>query len=260
MTTFAKSKLSAMLLNLLLPGLGHMYWKEISFGIFIFLIMLIASMLFLVTFFIQIPIYGVVLMVALPVIFYFFTFVDLNRVVKSKTKSLNRSGKAMLLFLLAGLVYELAVPLAPGNFALRNRPAMFTLKTNDFSPLFRKGELLKVSRLAYVVDIFFLKKPVLHALPSRYDIIRFADDSSVVHTGIVVGLPGEQIEIAEGVVVVNGFPDSRQPAGKLVLLGQWPLTTADSYSILVATLQMGVIKQVYEVSMANVIGRVEPPL
>ena len=256
---FAKSRFSAIILNLLLPGLGHIYWRETGFGIFVFLIMLTASMLFFVTFFISLPAYAIILMTALPAIFYFFTFVDLVRVVKAKSSSVKQNSRRIILFLIIGVVYQLLVPLAPGNFGIRNRPVLFTLQTNDFSPLFRKGELLKASRLAYVVDIFFLKKPVLHALPRRYDVVRYSD-STGVRTGIVIGLPGEQIEIAEGVVVVNGFPDIHRPAGNLELLGEWPETSAQTYSVLAATLQMGRIVNVQDVPMSAVIGRVEEPL
>ncbi len=259
MTNFPKSRFSALLLNLLLPGLGHIYWREIGFGIFVFLITLTASMLFFVTFFIDLPVYAIILMIALPAIFYFFTFIDLARVVKAKQRVLRPTRRKILLFLAIGLVYQLLAPLAPGNFAIRNRPVMFTLETNDFSPLFRKGEFLKASRLAYVVDIFFLKKSVLHALPKRYDVIRY-EDSTGAHTSMVVGLPGEQIEIAEGVVIVNGFPDPHQPPGNLVLLGEWPATTAESYSVLAATLQMGRVMNVFDVPLSQIIGKVEEPL
>lgn len=244
------------LLHLLLPGLGHVFWREYLFGIFVFLVTLLASVLFIVSLFVQIPVGAKLALYALPLLFYAFTFLDLARTVKAKRERAAPRTKAAMIFLLVGLGYQLFSPIAPLNFALRNFPEVFILKDNRLSPLYSKGDALKASRLSYLVDVFVVKKPILHTLPQRYEILRFADGSGRHITGIVVGLPGEEIEIVDGVIVAHGLPDVGDAPGGIILSGDWPLTWVGRYSILVATLNLGRIDEVYEVPFTDVVGKV----
>jgi hypothetical protein len=107
-----------------------------------------------------------------------------------------------------------------------------------------------------MVDIFVVKKPILHHLPKRYDLVRFSDESGVRRTGIVIGLPGEEIEVVDGVVVVNGLPDIGDAPGGIILSGDWPVTSAGAYSLLIATINLGKIDKVYRSSLDNLIGKV----
>jgi hypothetical protein len=245
-----------ILLHLLLPGLGHLLWREYLFGIFIFLVTLLASVLFIVSLFVHVPPVAALVLYALPLLFYAFTFVDLTRTVRAKRKKTLPGRKAAIIFLLVGVVYQLLSPIAPVNFSLRNLPEIFIQEDNRLSPLYSEGDLLKASRLSYVVDVFVVNRPILHALPKRYDIVRFTDSSDRHINGIVVGLPGEEIEIADGVIVANGFPDIGDAPGGIILSGEWPLTSVGGYSILVATLNLGRIDKVYEVSLTELIGKV----
>ena len=254
---FAKSMTAAWLLNLLLPGSGHWYWKEYAFGLFVFLITLLTTVLFVASFFVPLPAPVKVLILGLPLVFYAFTFVDLARTVRTKRRSVSRSQRVLLIVLVVAVVYQLCVPIAPLNFALRNRPEIFTLEDNRLSPLFAGGDLLKASRVSYLVNIFALDRPLLHTLPERYDVVRFKDASGGRGTGIVVGLPSENIEIIEGVVVVNGLPDFDTVPDGMFLAGDWPLTRARQFSILVATLKLGSIGRVQDVPLTDLIGKVE---
>ena len=254
---FAKSMRAAWLLNLLLPGSGHWYWKEYAFGLFVFLITLLTAVLFVASYFVPLPAPVKVLVLGLPLVFYAFTFVDLARTVRTKRKSVSRSQRVLLIMLVGAIAYQICVPIAPLNFALRNRPEIFTLGDNRLSPLFAGGDILKTSRLSYLVNIFALDGPLLHTLPERYDIVRFETDSGERGTGIVVGLPKESIEIVEGVIVVNGRPDFDTVPEGLYLAGDWPLTRAGQFSILVATLKLGSIGRVQDVPLTDLIGKVE---
>jgi signal peptidase I len=244
------------LLHLLLPGLGHVLWREYLFGVFVFLVTLLAMVLFVVSLLVYIPISAKLVMYSLPVLFYAFTFVDLVRTVKTKRAKMSIHKKTATVFLLVGLGYQLLSPIAPLNFTIRNFPEFFILKNNSMSPLYLKGDVLKASRLSYMVDVFIVKKPILYSLPQRYEVVRFVDSSGQRNIGIVVGLPGEEIEIVEGVVIVNGLPDVGDAPGGIILSGDWPLTSTDRYSILVASVNLGRIDKVHEVPLTNLIGKI----
>ncbi len=245
-----------VLLHLLLPGLGHLLWREHLFGLFVFLVTLLASVLFVVSLFVHVPPAGALALYALPVLFYAFTFVDLIRTVRVKRTKTAPGRKAAIVFLLVGAVYQFFSPTAPVNFSLSNFPEIFIQQDNRLSPLYSEGDLLKASSLSYVVNVFVVNRPILHALPQRYDIVRFADSRGRRINGIVVGLPGEQIEIADGVIVANGFPDIGDAPGGIILSGEWPLTSVGGYSILAATLNLGRIDTVHEVPMTELVGKV----
>ena len=243
-------------LNLLVPGLGHLFWKEYLFGIFIFLVMFLASILLVISFFITLPNLVVLVFFGLPLVFYIFTFIDLRRTVNSKCQNFSFQLRTVIFFLVVGVVYQLVSPIAPINFGLVNRPDVFFQENNRLSPMFSKGDLLKASRLAYKVDLYLVNRPILHSLPQRYDIVRYNAGSGRRFNGIVIGLPGEQIEVADGVIIVDGMPDLGEAPGGIILTGDCPLTLVDGYSILVATLSLGRIDEVHEVPLLKLVGKV----
>ncbi|UCE24551.1 MAG: hypothetical protein JSU74_00435 [Candidatus Zixiibacteriota bacterium] len=250
-------RFASMLLNLTLPGLGHIFCREYLFGVFIFLIMLIAAILFFVSFFLSLSFWPKAALLALPALFYVFTFVDLNRVVRLKGDGGRRGLRAFSIFLAVGVAFQLLVPLAPGNFLFRNRPEVFVLEDNSLSPLYSEGNVMKASRLAYAVNIFFLNKPVYHTIPSRYELVRFLNGTGRMKNGVVIGLPNEQVQMVDGVLIVNGLPIVEEAYSQLVLTGDCPLTSVDGYSILVATLHLGRVDVAYMVAFQDVVGRID---
>lgn len=254
---FPSSLILAWLLNLLLPGLGHFYWKEFSFGLFVYLITLLASVLYVALFFVPLPWYAELLILWLPVLFYAFTFVDLARTVKLKRSRMSRSARVMTILLVVGFVYQVLAPTAVLNFVWRNRPEIYTMQHNRLNPRFATGDLLKADRLHYTVNIAFVDRPILHQIPERFDMVRFIDEAGRRRTGFIVGLPDDEVMIADGLVVVNGMPDVRDGPLGISLRGDWPLTVAGRYSILVATVNLGSIENVYEVELTQLIGKVD---
>ena len=71
MRSIRESVTFSSLLHLLLPGLGHVFWREYAFGLFVFLVMLIAAVLFFVSFLVTIPVLVKVLLLGLPLVFFF---------------------------------------------------------------------------------------------------------------------------------------------------------------------------------------------
>jgi len=239
-----------------MPGLGHLLWHEYIFGIFTFLVMLLGSVLIVVSFFVHLPPVVALVLYGLPLMFYAFTFIDLARTVRSHRNTAAPGRRAAIIALVVAVAYQLLSPLAPGNFLLRNFPEVFTQENNRLSPLYSRGDILKASRLSYMVDLFIVSKPILHALPQRYDIVRFTDDTGRKMNGLVVGLPGERIQIADGLIVINGLPDVGEAPGGIILSGDCPLTPVGEYSILAARLNLGRIDEVHEVPLVDLVGKV----
>lgn len=246
----------ALLLNLLLPGAGHFLWKETLFGLFVFLVMLLAAALFIIQYLIPLPVLAVWFLLGLPVIFYLFTFVDLARTVRSKRGKFIPSGRVALVVLALSLIYQLASPSAPANFLIRNFPSVFRIEGGHLSPLYRSGEWAIANRFAYATNIPFLKRPVLHALPERFDLVRFTDSDGQEKTGFVLGLPAEALTISSGSLTADELPIAVTLPTGFALTGEWPLTVVEDYSILVGTFNLGTLEDLRQVRVEKVIGRV----
>lgn len=243
----------AYLLNIVTPGLGHAYYREILFGIFIFLIMLTASALFFLSFFVPLPVMAKLALFGLPSIFFIFSFVDLRRSVRTRREKNPPTARRAMFFLALGCLYLFAAPSSPGNFLLRNAPDFFTTD-NSIVPLQKAGHLAFANRLSYTANIFFVDQPVVHNLPERFDIVRFHDQSAE-RTGVIVAFPGEALEIAEGTMYIDGVPLMGSNPVLSKLAGDWPLTSTPGRSMLVATLHLGQVSQVYTVLWIDIVGK-----
>ena len=161
-----------------------------------------------------------------------------------------------MIFAAIGLGYQLLAPIAPGNFLIRNSPALFFQEDNSVAPIYSQGEMWKLNRLAYTANLFFFDSPYLHTLPERYDVVAFADKQGRSRTGIIVGFPGEEIEILDGIVIVNGLPDYEGSVAGVSLQGVTPLTNVDRVAIFIVTLNFGVVDKTYQVPFNRLAGRV----
>lgn len=247
----------AFLLNLFCPGLGHLYWREYIFGIFIFLVTLLAAALFFFSILISLPTTLKVALFGLPLIFYLFTFVDLGRAVNRKKGISNRSITVAVIFVVVASSYQVLAPIAPINFLLRNRPEIFRMPDNSLSPYLARGDVAAATPLAYKANLFFLERPVWHHSPRRGDIVRATDLSNTFsHTGLVLGLPGEGVEIIDGQLYVNEFPQPPLMPGGRPFAGDMSLTIVDQESILIAELNLGVVNRTYQVPLEGITGQV----
>jgi len=242
-------------MHLLVPGLGHIYVREYLFGIFIYLITLTASVLFAVSLFISIPLLGRILMYGLPILFYFFSFFDLHKTIETKSKKKKPTQNKLIFFLVIGITFQIFWPLAPVNFGIRNCPDIFVQKDNSLEPFFKNDDLLKASRLEYFLDIWFIEQPVLHSIPERFEIVKFKTEDQNEICGFVLGLPGEDVEMLEGVLVVNNSPLFLP--NSLNFFGDIPLFSVSSYSVMVVTSHLGYIDQTYDVPVTQLVGKVE---
>jgi hypothetical protein len=245
----------AAALNLIVPGLGHLYWREYLFGAFIFLIGLIAAVIACVALLVPLNLFAKLVLFGLPTLFYVFTFVDLQRTIRGRNSSSGRSGRAAILYLAAGIAAQLALPVAPLNFALRNLPDVFVVSDHCLEPLFTKGDLAVAMPTDYRVNFFFLDRPLWHTAPQHGDLVRFVDSSSVVRTGVVLGMYGEEVQVLDGVPVIDGAAQPDLLPETLSLHGDMALTLVDGSSIMVATLNLGAVDAAYQIGAGGIIGR-----
>ncbi len=250
-----ESPLFGIILNLLCPGFGHFFWKEYIFGVFIFLIMLIGSVLFFISLLVTLPQAAKIMLLGLPILFFLFTFFDLVKVIRTKQGQVQRSTTAAVVFLVIGVFYQLLVPSAPANFLIHNSPEIYRMDNNHLAPLYKKGDILTANPLAYSANIFFFDYPVYYDLPDRFEIVRFVDSEGRRHTGAVIGLPGEIVELTDGAVAVDGLPKYGRLPGGLSLARDWPLTSVDNRSILVATFNLGSIDSLHHVPITALVGK-----
>jgi hypothetical protein len=253
---FSKSFPFAVVAHILLPGLAHALYREYLFGLFIFLIMQLGVALMVVSYLVEMPVLAKWLLLGLPFVFYLFSFVDLRRTVREKSDNMTLRGAPLAVAVLAALCFQMLAPISLGNFAWRNRPELFSGSTSDYSPYVTRGNFSTANRLAYLVDIPFMDRPLLHALPDRFDLIRYIDESGEHKLGLVVGFPGEDVSCADGILsagdVITPLPQLR--AGNLT--GSWPLTLVEDRSILIADVKLGTVNSVNQISVAALIGRV----
>lgn len=247
------------LLSVILPGLGHILWGEYLFGMFVFLIMLLAIGMGYVgvwTGASSLYYWG---LIVLPSLFFIFSLVDLRRaIVKRRGRHNPSTGRACFLLALS-LAIQLLVPGSPARFMIDNRPTIFQAEQNDLSPLINRGDLLKANPMAYYVRLFFYDRPVYHSLPNRFDLVRFEALDQRLISGLVIGLPEEQVEVVDGRLIIDGGQPlvDRSP---ISLSGDSPLTSSEPYSILVAEFYMGRIKMVHQVSLLELVGKISPLL
>jgi hypothetical protein len=247
----------AILLGFLLPGLGHVYWREYLFGWFVFLVMVIASVLVFFSFLVQLPPLLEWLLFGLPVVFFAFTFVDLVRSIKRKRATFSRNTTAAMLFVAVAFAGNLLFPLSPTNFLLRNFPELGIEHSGLAEPLLETNDVYLVDRAAYRVNLFFLNQGYVHSRPDRWDFIAFDNLTSDESLGLVIGYGGEEVTFHGDSLFIDGFPPDDR-VGRPSLAGEIPLTLVETGSILVATLNEGALVGVKQISDRNIIGKVHP--
>ncbi len=246
----------SLILQILMPGLGHAYWKEYAFGLFVFLVMLLTSAIFFVSLLIPLSSLAKFALLGLPLVFYLFAFFDLAKSVRMRRSSIKHTTRIAIICLVVGLVYQIASPSAPGNFIIRNHPSVSRVGGSQLAPFLRSEEWFWVNRAAYAADVFFLNRPLLHKLPEFTDLIAYHETDGVTRYGMVMGGLSESIEVSAGILYLNGSPINDLLPKGLLLAQDWPLTTSDETSILVATLSAGAIAAFQSVSLADIDGQV----
>ncbi len=245
-------------LNLLMPGLGHIFLREFVFGLFVFLITLLGTVTWVALMILHLPSWSEAVLLGLPLLFYLFTFVDINRTIRRMSRKPLHSRGAVAALLIVGLANFAVSPGGAGNLMWLNRPEIIVLDDNSLAPRYSKNDLLLVGSLGYYINVAVVDHPIMHTLPSRLDIIRYHDDDDL-KTGIVLGLPGEEVEVITGVLIVNGIMyEGLRPTG-IPMTGDLPLTLIERRSILVGEFRLGRLARAQQIELMQVAGKVVQP-
>jgi hypothetical protein len=223
--------------------------------LFIFLITLLGVVTWVALMILHLPAWSEAILIGLPLLFYLFTFVDLGRTAGRLQRRPFDSYRAITLLLAVGLAYFLFAPSGAGNLIWQNRPSFFTLEDSSLAPRYSRGSLLLSNSLEYYVDLAVVKHPIMHTLPSRLDIVSYEEDGEEP-TGVVLGLPGEEVEVIAGTLIVNGLIfEGLSPTGT-PMTGDLPLTLVGSRSILIADFQLGHLVRAHEIDLTRIEGKV----
>jgi signal peptidase I len=241
-----KEPLLAVMLTVILSGLGQIYAGKIKRGIILFLIPLVISIL-LISYLSNLifnPNTGLnssalLLLILLGIVgfaYAVFVMIDSYRCAKeyNMQNNLTRNITSDKKYLIAGIIFFIIFnPLAPITRAyVRNRLVQaFRIPTGTMKPTLMEGDLILADKAIY-------KK----SEPKRGDVIVFIypEDTKKMFVKRLVGLPGETIEIKNGGVLINGTFLNEPPfsnkyyynRGDYGKEGQSVKIPADSYFVL----------------------------
>ena len=199
-----KEPLLAVMLSLLLPGLGQAYSNKAKRG-FVFFVIDIVFGIILFAYFVH-PYTRVSIALIVPVImlvvFGLYILVDSYRCAAEFNASNNLSrnpskGKRVLIVL--GIVFLVVVfnpvPFFTSHYIRKNLVQSFRFPSGSMQPTLLPGD-------AILVDKGIYKK----SEPARGDIVAFVypRDKRKVFLKRIVGLPDETVEIKEGNILING--------------------------------------------------------
>ena len=117
------------------------------------------------------------------------------------------------------LVYAVAIALAVRTFLFEP----FNIPSGSMKPTLLVGDYLFVSKFAYGYSRYSLplglplfSGRIMERLPERGDVVVFKlpSDNKTDYIKRVVGLPGDHIQVLDGVLQINGQPVQLTPAGR----------------------------------------------
>lgn len=204
----------ALALNVLMPGLGHVYTGRLRTGVGIYLAVALAFVTFGgLAWGTNMFLPRAALIAAAGWLYLQVTLaLRLHRFVARRGASfvLQRSNHPLVY---VGLL--VALELGPGyvfaRLAVDHVLLGFTVADRSAFPELLPGDAVYGTRGA------FERTP-----PARGDLVVVADVVSAPTVLRVVGVPGDDVAIEGGTVIVNGIPRSREPLGAIEVLGRDP--------------------------------------
>jgi len=201
-----KEPLLAVILSLLLPGLGQAYSNKAKRGLAFLIIYVVSGILLSVYLFN--PYTGVNILMIVPaitlIVFGFYILFDSYRCAAGFNSSNNLSrnsskGKSVLMVL--GIIFLAVIfnplPVFVSYYIRGNLVKTFTTPSGSMQPTLLSGDCVLVDKGIY-------KKTD----PARGDVVVFIfpQDRRKVFVKRIVGLPGETLQIKDGKILINTEP------------------------------------------------------
>ncbi|HET6469881.1 MAG TPA: signal peptidase I [Geminicoccaceae bacterium] len=148
------------------------------------------------------------------------------------------------------LIYALLIALGVRTFLYEP----FNIPSGSMKPTLLVGDYLFVSKFAYGYSQYsfpfglpLFSGRVLERLPERGDVAVFKlpSDNKTDYIKRIVGLPGDRIQVQEGVLHINGEPVRLEPAGDFVESGEGREARVPMFA---ETLPNGVTHRIMEMS------------
>ncbi len=117
------------------------------------------------------------------------------------------------------LVYAVGIALVVRTFLFEP----FNIPSGSMKPTLLVGDYLFVSKFAYGYSRYSLplglplfSGRILERLPTRGDVVVFKlpSDNKTDYIKRVIGLPGDRIQVLNGIVQINGVPVPQEPVGQ----------------------------------------------
>lgn len=95
--------------------------------------------------------------------------------------------------------------------------ASYIVPTPSMNPTILEGDMFYTNKLAYRLKVPLTKQSIIEwSIPDRGDIVvfKFPGDEKELYTKRVIGVPGDVIEIKEGIMSINGKVVPQRYVGK----------------------------------------------
>jgi len=198
-----KEPLMALLLTVLLPGLGHFYVGKKNLGIKYFCILVglpLAIIFFVAHPLTRIPFvigYGFLAIGLFLIGLSWFVLFDSYKSAKSfnRHRKLKTHSSLARKFLLVIFIILLMFVFNPGSLVIRHTLQAFKIPTITMKPTLIEGDRVLVNKVIYKTSE-----------PQRGDIIvfKYPNDPQLAFIKRLAGMPGENLEIKNGQLVING--------------------------------------------------------
>ncbi len=119
-----------------------------------------------------------------------------------------QSDEPNLIRRLACWVVDITVALAFAWFCLNSFGVQVKVSGQSMQPLLNSGDVVLINRLAYDVGT-----------PDRMDVVVFEREDKKANVKRVIGIPGDQVQIKDGLVYVNGEAVDAEGLGHVALAG-----------------------------------------
>ncbi len=196
----------AGLLSFLLPGLGHLYSGQAKRGLLVYGISLAIQVISLIAFInLPLPTFTIFLPF-LVIISARMIFPTVDAIITTRRTTDTYQAKAYNRWYVYTLIFAAALIAEPGSLLATTLMGAFKVPTISMEDTVMNGDRIMVNKIAYYLHNPFTESVLIQTgTPRRGDIVVFKapDEKNLFYDKRVIGLPGDKVEIQQGMVYVN---------------------------------------------------------